>query len=108
LPIDNRYHELFSIYGQVEPLAEVNLSPPKFAKVKVTFNRAPADDDHVDKENSELVERKQIKVDLKQSVKEFKVTLRLVISQFVSKYQTDPPFCSFFSTVRCLMCTPVK
>ena len=40
----SRFLELLSIHGRVDPLAEVDLSPPKHADVKVVYNENGNDD----------------------------------------------------------------
>lgn len=82
----DRFHELHAINGRVDPLAEVDLSPPKSAHVTVVFNEAASQDSDgdvavVSSSGDEEDIRSQTSVrnmtlDLNQSVKDFKQTLR--------------------------------
>lgn len=44
LPRPKRFEELHEVYGRVDPLAEVDLSPPKSANVTVVYNENSDDD----------------------------------------------------------------
>jgi hypothetical protein len=67
-----RFHTLYNVYGRVEPLAEVDLSPPKSAAIKVTYTWCDDEDDCL-KDNKKIQE---LKIDLNKSVKDFKLQLR--------------------------------
>ena len=77
-----RFYKLHSIYGRVEPLADVDLSPPKSAQVTVVYNENSSDDsdgytsDPIQSIQSDSVKVKDIKINLNKSVKEFKLQLR--------------------------------
>ncbi|XP_015788056.1 tubulin-specific chaperone cofactor E-like protein [Tetranychus urticae] len=78
-----RFYTLFDIYGKVDPLAEVDLSPPKYATIKIicTFydtNCLPSDED-VKKEIKEM------KVDLNKSVKDFKSEISSIFNLPIGK-----------------------
>lgn len=60
-----RFYALQSIHGRVDPLAEVDLTPPKQAEVKVVYNET--DNEH----NTSQV----LKIDLNKSVKDLKLQL---------------------------------
>ena len=55
----------------MDPLAEVDLSPPKHADVKVVYNENGNDDN----DENETTQTKLLKIDLNKSVKDFKVQL---------------------------------
>ena len=78
-----RFFELQDIHGRVEPLAEVNLSPPKYANVRVIFNDLSNEQLENDQLSYESLVRqckdsRSFKVDLNKSVRNFKVQLRYV------------------------------
>lgn len=75
-----RFYELQEVHGRVEPLAEVDLSPPRYADVRVIFN----DLSQEQLENDELCYESLVrrcknsrlfKVDLNKSVRNFKTQL---------------------------------
>lgn len=75
-----RFFELQSVHGRVDPLAEVDLSPPRYADVRVIFN----DLSQEQLENDELCYESLVrrcknsrlfKVDLNKSVRNFKMQL---------------------------------
>jgi len=66
-----RFYALQSIHGRVDPLAEVDLSPPKHADVKVVYNE-PTD---ASSDEAEQSQTKHIKIDINKSVKDFKMQL---------------------------------
>jgi len=70
---------LLSIHGRVDPLAEVDLSPPKHADVKVVYNQINKE---VTNDENEEKQTKLLKIDLNKSVKDFKVQLRSVFEFF--------------------------
>ncbi|KAH9422640.1 hypothetical protein DERP_003317 [Dermatophagoides pteronyssinus] len=75
-----RFFELQDIHGRVEPLAEVNLSPPKYANVRVIFNDLSNEQLENDQLSYESLVRqckdsRSFKVDLNKSVRNFKVQL---------------------------------
>ncbi|KAH7639983.1 hypothetical protein HUG17_4016 [Dermatophagoides farinae] len=75
-----RFYELQNIHGRVEPLAEVNLSPPKYANVRVIFNDLTDEQLENDQLSYESLVRqckdsRSFKVDLNKSVRNFKVQL---------------------------------
>jgi hypothetical protein len=70
---------LQSIHGRVDPLAEVDFSPPKHADVKVVYNQS--NKEVTNDENGEK-HTKLLKIDLNKSVKDFKVQLRSVFEIF--------------------------
>jgi hypothetical protein len=67
-----RFYALQSIHGRVDPLAEVDFSPPKHADVKVVYNQS--NKEVTNDENGEK-HTKLLKIDLNKSVKDFKVQL---------------------------------
>lgn len=71
----NRFYALQSVHGRVDPLADVDLSPPKHADVKVIYNEILKE--VTNDENNEK-QTKLLKIDLNKSVKDFKVQLRFV------------------------------
>ncbi len=75
----NRFYTLLSIHGRVDPLAEVDLSPPKHADVKVVYNQS---NEEVTNDENEEKQTKLLKIDLNKSVKDFKVQLRSVFQFF--------------------------
>lgn len=86
LPRPPRFHVLHSIYGRVDPMAEVDLSPPKSAQVTVVFNENSSDDIFdaefimsmsVDSQ-SPATKVKDITVNLNKSVKDFKQRLSTI------------------------------
>lgn len=75
-----RFYELQDKHGRVEPLAEVNLSPPKYANVRVIFNDLSPDQLENDQISYESLVRqckdsRSFKVDLNKSVRHFKTQL---------------------------------
>lgn len=101
LPRPQKFHELHGVYGRVDPLAEVNLAPPKCAQVTVVFNDNCGQDDDMlehgslgesssgsdttgdeggsrspEPGSSRKRQVKEMKVNLNKSVKEFKLQLR--------------------------------
>lgn len=72
----NRFNTLHSIYGRVDPLAEVDLSPPKTAQVTVVYNENFSDGSaDMDSSGESLPDSRDITVNLNKSVKEFKQQL---------------------------------
>lgn len=79
-PLYSRFFELYQIHGRVEPLAEVDLSPPRHADVRVIFNDLSKDQLENDQLCYESLVRqctntRSFKVDLNKSVRNFKVQL---------------------------------
>lgn len=90
-----RFFELKRVHGRVDPLAEVNMQPPKFADVTVIFNDAQQDASSESSSGSESNSEeasaspeprqkharqvKAMKVNVNKSVKDFKLQLRFVI-----------------------------
>lgn len=77
----------------MEPLAEVNLSPPKYANVRVIYNDLSADQLENDQISYESLVRqckdsRSLKIDLNKSVRNFKVQLRFVtiIAIYISHF----------------------
>ncbi|KPM06570.1 hypothetical protein QR98_0050470, partial [Sarcoptes scabiei] len=76
----SRFHELVEVHGRVEPLAEVDLSPPKYANVRVIFHDINSDQTENDQLSYESLVRqckdsRSFKIDLNKSVRNFKVQL---------------------------------
>lgn len=72
----SRFYTLHSIYGRVDPLAEVDLSPPKTAQVTVVYNENFSDGSaDMDSSGESLPDSRDITVNLNKSVKEFKQQL---------------------------------
>ena len=83
----DRFHALHAINGRVDPLAEVDLSPPKSAHVTVIFNGDCSHEDEEDVLNlissscdvpssSDRMIVRGMTINLNKSVKDFKQTLR--------------------------------
>ena len=85
----DRFYDLHERYGRVDPLAEVNLAPPKWAQVTVIYNESGTGDDldltggessSSDSETGSLTPTgsrvQKMKINLNKSVKEFKQQLR--------------------------------
>jgi len=86
LPRPPRFHVLHSIYGRVDPMAEVDLSPPKSAQVTVVFSENSSDNIFdtefimsmsVDSQ-SPATKVKDMTVNLNKSVKDFKQRLSTI------------------------------
>ena len=88
----DRFHELHAINGRVDPLAEVDLSPPQTAHVTIIFNQQEEREDDVfnllssgfchdaSMLRSGQPNVKDMTVNLNKSVKDFKQALRYVRS----------------------------
>lgn len=64
-------------HGRIVPLAEVDLSPPKHAHVKVVYSENECDPENNNSDNdSAKMQIKSMKLDLNKSVKDFKLELR--------------------------------
>lgn len=83
----DRFHALHAINGRVDPLAEVDLSPPQSAHVTVIFNEDCSQDDEdvlnlISNSDSDVLSSssrtnvRDMTVNLNKSVKDFKQTLR--------------------------------
>lgn len=78
-----RFYELFSVHGRVEPLAEVDLSPPKYADVQVLYNDHSDDQCEDDQLCYDALMRQcknsaRLKVNLNKSVRNLKIQLGYV------------------------------
>lgn len=65
----------------MDPLAEVDLSPPRYAVTRVVctyFDKKASSSDEDEDEEKKLV--KEMKVDLNKSVRDFKAELRLALN----------------------------
>ncbi|XP_054161334.1 tubulin-specific chaperone cofactor E-like protein [Oppia nitens] len=65
-----KFFTLLSIHGRVDPIAELDFSPPKHAEVQVVYN-----EDEITNEDNEKTHKKQLKIDLNKSVGDFKSEL---------------------------------
>ncbi|CAG2174251.1 unnamed protein product [Oppiella nova] len=63
----------FAVHGRVDPLAELDFSPPKHADVKVVYNED--ENNEVTNEDQEKRQTKDLKLDLNKSVGDFKSEL---------------------------------
>jgi len=72
----SRFYALLSVHGRVDPLAEVDLSPPKHADVKVVYNENLKE---VTNDENKEKQTKLLKIDLNKSVKDFKSQLGFVL-----------------------------
>ena len=77
----SRFYTLFNIHGKVDPLAEVDLSPPKYAQTRIIctfFGKNKLSDGEDDEEEDDSIKKqvRDIKVDLNKSVKDFKSEIR--------------------------------
>ncbi|CAG2100743.1 unnamed protein product [Medioppia subpectinata] len=68
-----KFYALQSIHGRVDPLAELDFSPPKHADVEVVYN----EDEEIDltNEDNDKIQTKNLKLDLNKSVGDFKSEL---------------------------------
>lgn len=67
-----RFYALQSIHGRVDPLAELDFSPPKHADVKVVYSE---NDSEITNEEKQTKQTKSLKIDLNKSVGDFKTQL---------------------------------
>ncbi|KAI2808966.1 hypothetical protein BLOT_000107 [Blomia tropicalis] len=75
-----RFYELYSVHGRVEPLAEVDLSPPRHADVRIIYNdlsqdQLENDEPCYDTLLQQCKTTRSLKIDLNKSVRNFKVQL---------------------------------
>ncbi|XP_074601152.1 tubulin folding cofactor E like protein mlt [Brevipalpus obovatus] len=85
-----RFYTLFNIHGKVDPLAEVDLSPPKFAQTRIicTYfakNKLSDGEDDDDEDDSIKKQVKDVKVDLNKTVKDFKSEISAIFNLPVNR-----------------------